>query len=217
MGELLDSSDERGISTAAFSRRVRSFLAAYGSEIDIWEIGNEVNGNWTGPYPAVQAKLAVAYRDVSALGRRTALTLYDNLGCGDGAAELDPIAFTRKFVPWKVRNGLSYVFLSYYEADCNSVRPSAGSWTAYFKALHTLYPHARLGFGVIGLDDPVTSKTISAAKSIIGYYYGLPIHLPYYVGGYFWWYYDEDCLPYTTKPLWRALRRGFEDETASQH
>ena len=128
------------------------------------------------------------------------------LGCGAGAAELDPIAFTRKFVPPKVRNGLTYVFLSYYEGDCNSLRPNAGTWTAYFKALHTLYPHARLGFGEIGMNNPVTSKTINTAKSVINYYYGLPIHLPYYAGGYFWWYYYEDCLPYATKPLWQALQ-----------
>ena len=50
MGELLDSSDQPHISHAAFSERVKSFLAAYGDQIDIWEIGNEVNGNWTGPY-----------------------------------------------------------------------------------------------------------------------------------------------------------------------
>jgi len=216
MGELLDSSDETRISVAAYDRRVRSYLAAFGSKIDLWEIGNEVNGNWTGPYPAVQAKLSVAYRDVSALGRRTALTLYYNRGCGDGAAELDPIAFTRKYVPPEVRNGLTYVFLSYYEGNCKSIRPSATAWTAHFKALHALYPHARLGFGEIGMNNPVTSKTINTAKSMISYYYGLPIHLPYYAGGYFWWYYYEDCLPYATKPLWQALRRGFEDAAASQ-
>jgi hypothetical protein len=66
------------------------------------------------------------------------------------------------------------------------------------------------------MNDPVTSKTINTAKSMINYYYGLPIHLPYYAGGYFWWYYYEDCLPYAPKSLWQALRRGFEAETASQ-
>jgi hypothetical protein len=167
MGELLDSSDEPHISTAAFGQRVRSFLGAYGSEIDLWEIGNEANGSWTGPYRVVAAKLIAAYQEVSASHGRTALTLYYEAGCGNGSAELDPIAFTREFVPPGMRN-------------------------------------------------PVTSGTISTAKSMISYYYGLPVHLPYYAGGYFWWYYDEDCLPYATKPLWPALRAGFEAEAASQ-
>jgi hypothetical protein len=35
------------------------------------------------------------------------------------------------------------------------------------------------------------------------------------VGGYFWWYYDEDCLPYTTKPLWTTLQTAFASESAA--
>ena len=115
-----------------------------------------------------------------------------------------------------MRDGLDYVFLSYYEGDCKGIRPSAGTWTAYFQALHALYPHARLGFGEIGLDNPVTSKTTRAATSMISYYYGLPIHLPYYAGGYFWWYYSEDCLPYATKTVVAGAAVGFEAEAASQ-
>ena len=85
-----------------------------------------------------------------------------------------------------VSNGLTYVFLSYYEGDCDGIRPSAGTWTAYFKALHALYPRAQPGFGEIGLGHPVTSRTMSTAKSMISYCYGLPIHLPYSAGGHFW-------------------------------
>ena len=52
MGELLDSSDSRHIGTAAYDRRVRSYLAPSSrNSVDLWEIGNEVNGDWTGRYP----------------------------------------------------------------------------------------------------------------------------------------------------------------------
>jgi hypothetical protein len=214
MGELLDSSDETSITTAAYKRRVSAYLAAFGASIDIWEIGNEVNGDWTGPYPVVAAKLTAAYRLVAARHLRTALTLYENAGCGDGPGELSPMAFSRKYVPVSVRDGLSYVFLSYYEDQCGGRRPSVGTWTAVFRSLHALYPRARVGFGEIGLDDPVTTGTIGAARSLVRYYYGLPVRLPYYAGGYFWWYYAEDCVPYATKPLWRAIRAGFLAERA---
>ncbi len=214
MGELLDSSEETSITTAAYKRRVSAYLAAFGAAIDIWEIGNEVNGDWTGPYPVVAAKLTTAYQLVAARRLRTALTLYQNAGCGDGPGELSPLAFSRKYVPVSVRDGLSYVFLSYYEDQCGGRRPSAGTWTAVFRSLHALYPRARVGFGEIGLDDPVTKGTIGAARSLVRYYYGLPVHLPYYAGGYFWWYYAEDCLPYATRPLWQAIRAGFLAERA---
>jgi hypothetical protein len=212
MGELLDSADEIHITTSAYNARVKSYVAAFKDQIDLWEIGNEVNGSWTGRYPAVEAKLTTAYDDVAAAHQRTALTLYYNAGCGDGPAELDPIAFSRAYVPSAVRNGLSFVLLSYYEDNCNGIRPSAGTWKAYFTKLHALYPHAQLGFGEVGMSNPVTAPTLGKAESLLRYYYGLGIKLPYYVGGYFWWYFHEDCLPYLSKPLWLTLRAGFQSE-----
>src|SRR5215469_1619333 len=215
MGELLDSSDEAKISTSAFERRTASYLRAFGAKIDIWEIGNEVNGNWLGNYRTVSAKLTQAYRAVAARHLRTALTLYYNAGCGDGSQELSPIAFTRKYVPAAVRDGLTYVLLSYYEDSCRGIRPSAGQWTSFFKRLHTWYPHARLGFGEIGMVNPVTATTLAAARSLMAHYYGLKIDLPYYIGGYFWWYYAEDCVPAASKRLWPVLNRGFQAEAAA--
>lgn len=216
MGELLDSSDETSISVAAYAKRARAYLDAFGTAIDIWEIGNEVNGNWTGPYRVVAAKLGAAYHAVATRHLRTALTLYYNVGCGDGAGQLSPLDFSRRYVPRAVRDGLTYVFLSYYEDACGGIRPSPRAWTAYFRSLHALYPRALLGFGEIGLTGPVTARTMKAAKSLMRHYYGLPVRLPYYAGGYFWWYYAEDCLPYARKPLWRALSAAFRAEASAQ-
>jgi len=216
MGELLDSSDAAHVSVAAYRARVRAYLDSFGPDIDLWEIGNEVNGDWTGPYPAAAAKLAAAYEQVAAAGRPAAVTLYENTGCGDGPAELSPLAFSRQYVPPSVRDGLSYVFLSYYEGQCAGIRPSPATWTARFAALHRLYPQARLGFGEIGLSQPVTPATRAAAADLMRYYYGLPIRLPYYAGGYFWWYYAEDCLPAGRAPLWTALQTAFAAQRASQ-
>jgi hypothetical protein len=216
MGELLDSSDETHIAASAYNARVKSYLAALGNRIDLWEIGNEVNANWVGRYSTVQAKLAGAYNDVTAAGKRTALTLYYNIGCGDGPAELSPVAFSRAFVPPAVRYGLDYVLLSYYEDDCNGIRPALATWRAYFEQLHVLYPNALLGFGEIGMNNPATATTLSAAESLIRHYYGLALKLPYYVGGYFWWYFKQDGLPYTSKPLWGVLRDGFRAEARTR-
>jgi hypothetical protein len=217
MGELLDSSDEPHISVAGYKARVRSYLSLFGSNIDLWEIGNEVNGNWVGSYPTARAKLADAYEEVSAAGGRTALTLYYNVGCDDGPRELGPLAFSERYVPQSVRRGLGYVFLSYYEDNCGGLRPSAATWTAYFRKLHVLYPHALLGFGEIGMNYAANRKTMPAAKILLRHYYGLSIRLPYYVGGYFWWYYAQDCVPYRSKPLWADLRSDLRAESAALH
>ncbi|GAA3030296.1 hypothetical protein GCM10020229_47170 [Kitasatospora albolonga] len=67
--------------------------------MDVWEIGNEVNGNWLGSYADVSTKITDAYRQVEAAGKRSALTLYYDIGCGNGPSELDPLAFTKQYVP----------------------------------------------------------------------------------------------------------------------
>jgi hypothetical protein len=111
-------------------------------------------------------------------------------------------------VPADMRNGLDYVIVSYYETQCNNIRPTAATLTTFFNQLHSLYPNAKLGFGEIGFPNKVGSNT-AGAKSMINYYYGLNISTPGYIGGYFWWYYYEDMLPYTTKPLWPTLNAAF--------
>jgi hypothetical protein len=214
MGELLDSSDEIHISAAAYRARVRSYLGAFASEIDLSEIGNEVNGSWTGHYPVVSAKLTEAYRQVTAWHKRTALTLLLQRQVRRRGRRAEPAGLLPPVRADRNPDRLDYVFLSYYEDDCNGIRPSAATWTAYFRDLHALYPHALLGFGEIGRNNPVTTQTMAAGRSLISYYYGLTIKLRYYVGGYFWWYYGSGCLPYQAKPLWRALRAGIVTEAA---
>lgn len=212
MGDLLDSSDETHVGVAAFNRRVKAYLRTLGPRVDLWEIGNEVNGNWTGPYRSVEVKLTEAYEDVAAARRASALTLYYDIGCGDGSSGLGPVSFTERYVPPRVRMGLHYVFLSYYEDECNGRRPAARPWTRYFERLHRLYPRARLGFGEVGLKEPASRDTMSAARGEMRWYYRLWIPLRYYIGGYFWWYYAEDCLPWQSRPLWRQLASSFRSE-----
>jgi hypothetical protein len=208
MGELVDSSALRRITVRQVARRARAFVRALKGVVSIWEIGNEVNGDWTGRPALVARKVRADYRVVSAAGAATALTLYYNVGCGDGPGELGPLAWSRRYLGARIRNGLDYVLLSYYEPQCRHRRPTRTQWTAYFRRLHRLFPDAKLGFGEIGLPHPATVQTRAAARSIVRYYYRLPIALPYYVGGCFYWYFAEDMTPWSGAPLWRVLYRA---------
>jgi hypothetical protein len=198
MGELLDSSDATRVSTAAFQSRVESYLATLGSSVGIWEIGNEVNGNWTGPYATGAAKLTEAYRDVTARGAGTALTLYANEygpdHCGDGNAELTPVQYSQTYVPAAVRAGVTYVFESYYPTQCGSTYPTAAQVRAEVAQLHVLYPDALVGFGEVGLPRPATGRTLATAEKVMTWAYHLNPRLSYYVGGYFWWYGRQDVF-----------------------
>ncbi|HXB15050.1 MAG TPA: hypothetical protein VNV44_04830 [Solirubrobacteraceae bacterium] len=218
MGELLDSSDETSLSTEAFQAHVEEYLAKLSPDIDIWEVGNELNGNWTGPYETVAAKLTDAYDDVAAAHGVTALTLYENSfgpeHCGDGEAELTPAQFTERYVPEQVADGLHYVLLSYYPTQCGGRMPGDAEVAAELERLHALYPNAQLGFGEVSLPRHASKRTLAQAEAIMRWAYSLNPGLPYYAGGYFWWYGYEDAL----KPMARlagALREAFAAESTA--
>ncbi len=198
MGELLDSSDEKAISTEALAAHVHEYVTALGGLVDIWEVGNEVNGNWTGPYETVAAKLSESYEIVRGAGGRTALTLYANAfgpeHCGDGNAELTPVEFSERWVSRPVAEGLDYVLLSYYPTECGGRLPGSAEVAAQLEALHALYPNATLGFGEVGLPHPASAGKQAEAAAIMRWAYSLSPGLPYYAGGYFWWYGYQDVL-----------------------
>ncbi len=204
MGELLDSYELPNFTTPQYTTRAQQYLAALGSLVDIWEIGNEVNGNWTGTYATVGADITAAYNVFHGAGKKTSLTLYYNPNNCDGSTELTPLQFSNQYVDATVRAGVDYVLLSYYETQCNNYRPPTSVLLTLFDQLHALYPNAQLGFGEVGLPNAVTAGTLANATSIMKYYYSLSIPRSYYVGGYFWWYWTEDCVP-KTKALWKTL------------
>jgi hypothetical protein len=218
MGELLDSSDEKAISVGAFQERTESYLSTLGTRVSIWEVGNEVNGNWTGSYPTVAEKLIEAYDDVANAGGQTALTLYANdFGpdhCGDGEAELTPLQFSQQYVPSQVADGLNYVLLSYYPTQCGGIEPTSEELVPYLEQLHAVYPNALLGIGEVGLPKRVRKSSRAQAEQIMQWAYSLKPGLSYYVGGYFWWYAAEDALK-PKAPLRAALPAAFGDESAA--
>ena len=90
---------------------------------------------------------------------------------------------------------LDYVFVSYYEDDCNDLQPD---WPVVFKRLAEKFPKSKIGFGEVG-----TLNKANKAE-FINRYYKLKITEPNYVGGYFWWYYKQDMVP-MTKSLWTVF------------
>jgi hypothetical protein len=210
MGELLDSYYLPTYSVQQMTDRTTEYLAAFGDSVDIWEIGNEVNGNWTGSYASVSSKIQAAYDTVKTAGKRTALTLYYNLPSSDGVSELYPHDFAEQYVPLSMRQGIDYLLLSYYPTENGNVHPTAAEWKTYSQLMRSLFPNALIGFGEVGLTNPVTAGTLTDAQWMIDYYYGLQIDLPYYIGGYFYWYYAEDAIPHTTKPAWQSLHDAMQ-------
>lgn len=208
MAEPVDSYSLSRIGLRRYRDRFRRAVGTLGRWAGTWEVGNEVNGSWTGPRRKVAAKVRAAIRVVRARRGRTALTLYYNRGCRSFPSELDPFSWSRRLLTPRIRGRLDFVYLSYYETECENRRPSRAEWRRSFRRLHRLYPGARLGFGEVGLPEPVTPATEAKARSIVNHYYRLRIGLPRFIGGGFYWNFVQDMVPWRNSPLHRTLRRA---------
>ncbi|AXV78972.1 MULTISPECIES: hypothetical protein [Ralstonia solanacearum species complex] len=199
MGELIDSSTLRLYSVRQVGARATDYLDVLGDSVDLWEIGNEINGEWTGRTHDVVDKTLAAYDAVKQRGARTALTLYYNEGCAEQPSRA-MFNWAARNLPARLRNGVDYVFISYYEDDCKIAPPE---WDAVFARLGELFPHAALGFGEVG------TRHADRKRELIARYYGLTVHHPRYVGGYFWWSFRQDMVP-RSRPLWRHIDAAFQ-------
>ncbi len=198
MGEILDSYYVKDYSIQQYKDRSDEYITAFGGKVDIWEIGNEVNGEWLGPRDSVMAKIFYAFTRAEKMNYVTAMTLYYNHNCWSNPRH-EMFRWIHENVNQKMKYGLDYVFVSYYEDDCNNYQPN---WQQVFDSLHVIFPNSKLGIGECG-----TSYS-NRKEEYINRYYSMNITSKGFIGGYFWWYYKQDCVPWTTKPLWQVLENA---------
>lgn len=198
MGELLDSFYVKSVTPAQYLTRTQEYYNALNSYVDIWEIGNEINGEWLGNTTDVVQKMTSAYDFIKSKGKTTALTLYYNEDCWMYPSE-EMFTWADKNVPARMKSGLDYVLVSYYEDDCNGLRPN---WENVFAKLAQMFPNSKIGFGEIG-----TTQSEAAKTDMIERYYGMSINQDRFIGGYFWWYFVQDMVP-STKPMWQVLNNN---------
>lgn len=194
MGELLDSAYVKQYSVQQYRQRTTDYLNAFVGKVDLWEIGNEINGEWLGGTQDVVLKMTGAYDLVKARGEKTALTLYYNKNCWEKPAH-EMFTWAQANIPNYMKLGLDYVFISYYEDDCNGLQPN---WPEVINRLAAMFPNSKIGIGECG-----TTRR-ARKEEYIRRYYGMQIDHPQFVGGWFWWYGRQDFVP-KSKALWNVL------------
>lgn len=217
LAEPIDSTAMRALSLNGVHRRMRAFATALAGQVDYWEIGNEINGEWVGSDPAeINAKVQAAYDEVKAAGGRTMVTLNFWSGPDCYAKPWEPTLYYPKTMARSLRRGIDVVSLSLYETACAPAQhPSAEQLANTFNKLALMFPNARLAMGEVGAqrmeDGLPADPTLAEKKRIARTYYGMQQELanrvgPRFAGGYFWWYYVEDAVP-RTRPdtLWPTL------------
>ncbi len=224
MGEILDSTGLKSISINNYKNRTSQYVSAFSDKVDIWEIGNELNGEWVGNPNDIRAKVQVAYdvveKDNATKQLRSAITLnyWPSSDCYGSLWE-DTETFARS-LPSEIKNGVDYVFLSFYETACEPrARPTNEQFIAIFSKLKNIFPNSKIGMGEIGaqgIDDGLSrDPSLSEKQQIANRYYGMHSALKSslgsaYVGGYFWWYYYQDAVPWNKNAsLWSTLENLF--------
>lgn len=193
VGEISDSG---ALPVDVWARRVDDFYGRWGSQIAIWEICNECNGEWLIDTPDVVTEMTYAYDAAKARGFTTVLTLYYDEGCVDDPNH-EMFQWTTANVPARMRQDLDFVLVSYWEDDCRGLQPS---WQPIFDQLGAMFPNSRIGFGEIGQEGTHTDAQKEAY--LRRYYgYGQQIQNPQFVGGYFYWWFSEDMVP-SSRYLW---------------
>ena len=198
MGLVADSSTMKSYSVSEHRQRYKSYLDKLSGFVDLWEIGNEVNGSWTGPTAEVVLKITDAFNLAKSRHEKTALTLYFNTPC-DPYSEREMFRWAKAHIKSPMKEQLDYVWISYYEDDCPGPDPD---WNDVFNKLGEIFPKSKLGFGEVG------TNIADRKAQVLNQYYSLSqpgrITHPRFVGGYFYWYFFEDMVP-ETKPLWSVF------------
>ena len=194
MGEILDSSAVKQYTVTQYRARTLEYIKALGAKVDLWEIGNEINGEWLGKTSVVVSKMTIAYDAVKKAGLKTALTLYYNPNCW-AKADHEMFLWAQQNIPDRMKQGLDYVWVSYYEDDCNGTQPD---WFKVMSRVATLFPNSKVGIGECGTTDPLKKE------AFVKKYYSLRPAVPRFVGGFFWWYFKTDMVR-KTQPLWAVL------------
>ena len=205
--QLVDSTAMAGLGVEEARSRARAFVERYAGQVEVWEVGNEVNGAWAGTGPQeINAKVLAMAEQVRAAGEPTAITvnLWSRPDCYEEEWE-DEAAYLAT-VPAPLAGAIDYAFLSAYETACDPVqRPSAAEVGDALEALGAAFPNARLGIGEIGaqrgedsdsghiISEPTRDEKIAVARRWIGMNGQLAQRFgDRYVGGWFWWYFRQD-------------------------
>lgn len=222
--EVTDSAYEFCFSVADHEARWNDYVSTLGDYVDIWEVGNEINGNWldnSDPVPIkgqscpwkipnttdkdVIAKMINAYHIVKKAGKTAALTLYyePNPACTTSVGlSYDPITWATQNIPADMKAGLDYVLLSYYRDKCLNFKPDLGS---LFTQFHKIFPNAKLGMGEWGYSKGRPNK--AKLTELLSEGYRFHPDVPNWVGGVFFWEFGSDAVPYDPKPgsIWSVI------------
>lgn len=222
-GQPVDSFYMRCFTPAEYLDRFKDYVSTLGEFVDIWEVGNEINGEWLfgstkgcSPKAPVKStsqadvvtKMVETYDSLKSQGKVTALTLYYNTPCRRPAGN-EMFTWADANVPARMKTGLDYLLVSYYEVDCGGNKPD---WQRVFSQLATMFPNSKLGFSEFGWSD--TRKSNAVIEDLVERYYAIHPDVQNWAGGGFYWEFAIDMVPYdpASGSLWSTINTAMANQ-----
>lgn len=211
VGQILDSSAMSAYTLDGWKARVREYVDHF-PQITVWEIGNEVNGEWLGTQVRDKLEYAAAYVKSADPGDTTMLTLFWQMGTA-GAAGNAVFQWVHDQVGPALVANVDVVSLSTWVGGA----PLGAAFDEVFERLHALFPAQRLAIGELGYWSPGTTRawwwrsqdepTTVVRRAFAEQMYQASFAFPYSVGGVFWWYYVQEMFGAT--PLWQTVNQAY--------
>lgn len=183
----------------AYLRRFEESYDELSDYVDVWEIGDEVNGTeWIQQKPElIIDKVSAANEFIKTKGGRTAVTLYYT-----DPAHGDMFEWISEYFSDSLYRNVDYVLVSYYEDDNGGYKPE---WEQVFLSLEKTFPGAKFGIGECG--NTAKDATVSGKVDMARSYYTMKICSENFIGGYFWWNWVQDCVPHKNNRVYEEINR----------
>lgn len=209
MGEIFDLF-EFFIDLVSYKVCMQNFVFGFNGFVDVWEIVNEINGEWLWLYfsgsvvmvdveeVVIGQMVVVVYSIVKGVGGKIVIMFYYNddskgINCWEKLQDYWKIWFISFFFII-VCQQIDYVFFSYYlYKDCFNFK---FFWNVDFVVLEIIFFNVKVGFGEIGIFSKLVFYFVQLNLIII-YYLMVNFSIDFcFVGGFFWWNYVEQMVFY---------------------
>lgn len=198
---LLDSLYLSRMRIGEYRDRAKKALDMYGQYAKIFEIGNEIGGEWVGDQGPTEAKCNAALEVFESARKWSAVTWY-----ADGTDHMNQFfnAVTHMDI------NADFQLVSWYPYYSPGMNPD---WNAVFQFLANAKPGRRYGFGEFGTEHEAHGEEVvappAARAALVNEMYRVAPTVPGFIGGGFYWRGWQDVLAKPNPQVRLAVQKSW--------
>jgi len=210
LGQPVDSSYDKKFTKKQYIQRFKDYMAAF-PDIDAWEVGNEINGNWL--TPEIPQKVAEVAAYCKSMHKTTVLTFFYQINTG-GPEKWSMFTWINEHLPQSTRDNIDVVLVSLYEEQA----PLGIAFDQVMTQLRAEFPKQKIGIGELGYwikgqrawwelskENAMFDGLIATASK----YYPASFGYEGSVGGCFWWNFVRE---FKTEPRLQKVVSDFREK-----